>query len=82
MGVILILSTLVALTSGSDVIIIGAGMSGLGAARKLVNTGEHNVTVLEARDRVGGRTWTDLSSLPNAVGMFKIYVNIDSYCIG
>ena len=68
MEVIILLCVLTGLTSASDVIIIGAGMSGLGAARKLVNTGKHNLTVLEARDQVGGRTWTDLTALPKVVG--------------
>ncbi|MCR9267186.1 MAG: FAD-dependent oxidoreductase, partial [Alphaproteobacteria bacterium] len=36
-----------------DVIIIGAGMSGLRAAQLLADT--HDVCVIEARDRVGGR---------------------------
>ena len=70
MNLVVILATLIGLTLGSDVIIIGAGMSGLAAVRKLVNTGEHNVTVLEARDRVGGRTWTDLEAYPGAVGVW------------
>jgi monoamine oxidase len=39
------------------VAIIGAGVSGLAAANCLVNAGL-DVTVLEARDRIGGRVWT------------------------
>ncbi|MFD5599057.1 flavin monoamine oxidase family protein [Leucobacter sp. NPDC058333] len=41
-----------------DVVVIGAGFAGLVAARELGHAGL-NVVVLEARDRVGGRTWTD-----------------------
>src|SRR5262245_7582561 len=44
----------------SDVIVIGAGMAGLAAARTLADGGI-SVTVLEARDRMGGRVWTDHS---------------------
>ncbi len=41
----------------SDVVVIGAGVTGLVAAAELISAG-HTVTVVEARDRVGGRTWT------------------------
>jgi len=41
----------------SDVLIIGAGAAGLMAAYTLVNAGK-TVTILEARDRIGGRIHT------------------------
>jgi monoamine oxidase len=41
----------------SSIIIIGAGAAGLSAARSLSKTGKQ-VTVLEARNRVGGRIFT------------------------
>ncbi|WP_030261674.1 flavin monoamine oxidase family protein [Streptomyces violens] len=42
----------------ADVVIVGAGVAGLVAARELGRQGLRTV-VLEARDRLGGRTWTD-----------------------
>ncbi|ACY14826.1 Polyamine oxidase [Haliangium ochraceum DSM 14365] len=43
-----------------DVIIVGAGIAGLGAARRLVDAGLR-VLVLEARARIGGRIHSDRS---------------------
>jgi monoamine oxidase len=44
----------------ADVLVLGAGVAGLKAARDL-HDGGRTVVVLEARDRVGGRVWTDRS---------------------
>ncbi|CAC5388620.1 KDM1B [Mytilus coruscus] len=53
-----------------QVIIVGGGIAGLAAARKLQNTGQYAVNVLEARrERYGGRIFTDRSSFKLARGM-------------
>jgi monoamine oxidase len=43
--------------NGRSVVVLGAGIAGLVAAYELRRAG-YEVTVLEARDRVGGRVWT------------------------
>jgi polyamine oxidase len=45
---------------GEHVVVVGAGIAGLAAARRLADEGVR-VTVLEARGRIGGRMWTDTS---------------------
>jgi monoamine oxidase len=47
-------------SSQADVLVIGAGMAGLRAAQQLHAVGLR-VIVLEARERIGGRIWTDRS---------------------
>lgn len=47
----------IAKSSKKRVVVIGAGLSGLSAAQELCKQG-HEVVVIEARDRIGGRIWT------------------------
>lgn len=56
----------------ADVIVVGAGVSGLTAARLLRDAGRQ-VIVLEARDRVGGRVHTDRSGAPTDLGASWIH---------
>ncbi len=44
--------------SRHDVIVVGAGLAGLAAARALTETGR-DVVVIEARARTGGRVWSE-----------------------
>ena len=43
--------------AGVRVVVVGAGFAGLLAADRVVQAGDE-VVVLEARDRVGGRVWS------------------------
>lgn len=56
------------------ILVIGAGMAGLAAARMLHDHGFH-VQVLEARDRLGGRIWTSTkwSDIPLDLGASWIH---------
>ena len=48
-------------SSNPNVVIIGAGIAGITAARSLKKAGV-SFTVVEARDRIGGRAYTETST--------------------
>jgi polyamine oxidase len=59
-------------------IVVGAGAAGLAAARALADAGQV-VTVLEARDRIGGRAWTsDALGPPIDLGASWIHGTTDN----
>jgi monoamine oxidase len=61
-------TSLAATNHGERVVVIGAGVAGLMAAKTLQSHGRI-VTVIDARDRIGGRVWTaDLGGTPVDLG--------------
>ncbi|RDW81028.1 putative flavin-containing amine oxidase [Aspergillus mulundensis] len=59
----------------ADVLIVGAGLAGLSAAHDLIRAGLSCV-VLEARDRVGGKTWsTPLKDGKGVVDLGAAWIN-------
>jgi monoamine oxidase len=61
------------------VVVIGAGAAGLAAARTLHDDG-HEVVVLEARDRVGGRAFTSYEIAEHPVELGAEYVHGQHVC--
>ena len=49
--------------SKQKIVIIGAGISAMKAAFDLAKSGNYHVTVLEAQDRIGGRTKANIIKL-------------------
>jgi monoamine oxidase len=61
----------------ADVLIIGAGLAGMTAARDLAHGG-HRVTLLEARNRSGGRVWTHRASgFPHSIELGAEWISKD-----
>lgn len=59
----------------ADVVIIGAGLAGLTAARDIIKSGLSCI-ILEARDRVGGKTWSQqLSDGRGTVDLGAAWIN-------
>lgn len=69
------------------IIIIGAGAAGIAAASRLIEGGLDNVTILEGKDRIGGRIHTVefcklntcYSNLKQCFTIYKIVQYIISY---
>ncbi len=59
----------------ADVLVVGAGMAGLAAAHELSLNGR-SVTVLEARDRIGGRVYTDAKGFDH--GAYWLHQDADN----
>jgi monoamine oxidase len=69
------------------VLVIGGGISGLSAASWFVRNGVEDVLVVEARDRVGGRTCNETIELPQVgddgnVVMKKVQTDVGGAYVG
>lgn len=51
-----------------QILIIGAGASGIAAATKLLENGFQNITILEAESRIGGR----INTVPYGTGFIDM----------
>ncbi|WP_229052491.1 FAD-dependent oxidoreductase [Aeromicrobium sp. Leaf350] len=63
---------------GATVIVVGAGVSGLIAARELVRRGI-DVMVVEASDRIGGRALTETSTLGSRLDLGGQWIGADHH---
>jgi monoamine oxidase len=54
-----------------EILVLGAGAAGLAAARMLAEAGKR-VAIIEARDRIGGRIFTDRVTVRNSVSPVSI----------
>ncbi|MFK7836519.1 MAG: flavin monoamine oxidase family protein [Sulfitobacter sp.] len=64
-------------SSEVDVIIVGAGIAGLRAAQTLIAAGR-SVQVLEAANRIGGRAFTDSTTLGQPLDLGCSWINANS----
>jgi monoamine oxidase len=62
------------MSTSADVIVVGAGAAGLAAAAELGRAGLR-VTLLEARDRIGGRIFTQTDPSGNAIELGDEFIH-------